>query len=212
MSVLAPVYLALPGLAVRRLAPRHLMRYSSPDTTKRIVRAALIRHKLYKGTRPRYSFGVNILLRHLAWDRALFEAASAEGLSETDAGAVVTDTKWDVFGPLNTLAYRVSRIRSRANTTRVGWLLDALFRFLFTSPFERTKHSTDGLAFDVTSCPIARYCQDHNVAHLARYAACDLDYRMAQIWGVQLRRTQTLAAGGACCDFRFHTHDKEGPE
>ena len=211
MSLLSPVYAVFPGLAYRRLARKLLESVASSDTSDRIIAAARVRHETYRNARPQHSIGVNLLMRHLEWDLALFEAAITEGLSETDAGTVVSTVKWKVFGPLSTLAFRISRIRGRSVEKRVGWLLDTIFKVLFTRPFQRTVLRDDGLAFDVTGCPMARYCQDHGVPQLTRHAACDVDYRMAQAWRVRLDRTQTLATGGSCCDFRFRVDTPSMP-
>jgi hypothetical protein len=59
------------------------------------------------------------------------------------------------------------------------------------------------VAFDVVLCPLANYFKDQGVPELTRHAACNMDYRMAREYGVDLVRSQTIADGAAHCDFRW---------
>ncbi len=49
--------------------------------------------------------------------------------------------------------------------------------------------------------------QAHGTPELTRYAACNLDFRMARDWAIGFSRTQTIAGGATHCDFRFHAAD-----
>lgn len=59
------------------------------------------------------------------------------------------------------------------------------------------------LAFDFTQCGICKLCQEEGCFHLAHYL-CKIDFSMAELMGLRLERTQTLADGAKCCDFRYH--------
>lgn len=59
------------------------------------------------------------------------------------------------------------------------------------------------LAFDFTACGICKLCRDEGCPSLARYL-CKLDYALAEMMGLRLERTTTLADGGERCDFRYH--------
>jgi hypothetical protein len=39
------------------------------------------------------------------------------------------------------------------------------------------------------------------------HSICSLDRRLSASWGMRLVRTQTLADGGALCDFRWYAND-----
>ncbi len=49
---------------------------------------------------------------------------------------------------------------------------------------------------------ITLLCNDEGCPELAKYM-CRLDYVIADIIGMKLKRTKTLAEGGDFCDFRY---------
>lgn len=59
------------------------------------------------------------------------------------------------------------------------------------------------LAFDFTECGICKLCHDEGCFELAHYL-CKLDFMMAEVMGLRLERTSTLANGDAKCDFRYY--------
>ena len=58
------------------------------------------------------------------------------------------------------------------------------------------------LGYDYLECGICKLCHDEGCIHLAKYL-CQLDYLFAEIMGLRLERTTTIAEGGQKCDFRF---------
>ncbi len=56
---------------------------------------------------------------------------------------------------------------------------------------------------DYTECGICKLCRDEGVPDLAKYL-CKLDYVLADLMGLALTRTTTIAEGGTCCDFRYN--------
>ncbi len=58
------------------------------------------------------------------------------------------------------------------------------------------------LGFDYLECGICKLCRDEGCPELAKYL-CKLDYLFADVMGMRLERTTTLAEGGSKCDFRF---------
>lgn len=204
MNLVPVLQLCAPSVAFRRSASKILARETSPGTAARIWEGTKSLQAELRSTRPRHSLGVNVLLRYFEWDCALFLAAKQEGLSGEAAGRLVEEINWGVFGPAIALSFSASRLRSKHLRTRVKWIVDLMFGVVFTSPFQRTTlPSTRDVAFDVTVCPLAEYFRDRGVPELTRYAACSLDDRMAEVWGVRLARTQTIAEGHSLCDFRF---------
>ena len=55
---------------------------------------------------------------------------------------------------------------------------------------------------DYLECGVCKLCRDENCFELAKYL-CKLDFMLADLIGVKLHRTKTLAEGGNCCDFRY---------
>lgn len=58
------------------------------------------------------------------------------------------------------------------------------------------------LGYDYLECGICKLCRDEGCPELAKYL-CKLDFMFAEIMGLSLVRTTTLADGGEKCDFRF---------
>lgn len=58
------------------------------------------------------------------------------------------------------------------------------------------------LGYDYLECGICKLCRDEGCPELAKYL-CKLDYLIAEVMGLRLERTTTLADGGEKCDFRF---------
>lgn len=194
----------LPSLAFRREAVRRLATALPAETAKRVWRRTLDLQAELRDARVNHSPGVNHVLRYLEWDGALYRAAKEHGLSQEQAGRLIEEINWKIFGPVMATSFKLSRLRSSRLRTRVKWVLDALFLIVFTRPFRRhALPSDDGVAFDVVACPLAAYYQKQGVPELTRYAACSLDHRMARDWGVKLERSQTIAEGAPLCDFRF---------
>ncbi|HST58784.1 MAG TPA: L-2-amino-thiazoline-4-carboxylic acid hydrolase [Longimicrobium sp.] len=163
-------------------------------------------------TRPRHSLGVNLVLRLFEWDRALYGALLEAGVPADDAGRWIAEINWMILGPSTALNFSLSRLRSGDLRTRVQSVVDLLFAVVFTAPFRRIVHpAQDEVAFDVTRCPLAEYFAAQGTPELTRHAACSLDYRMAEQWGVTLQRTRTIAAGHPLCDFRFQLHPRALP-
>lgn len=58
------------------------------------------------------------------------------------------------------------------------------------------------LGYDYLECGICKLCRDEGCPEFAQYL-CKLDYMFAEVMGLHLERTSTLAEGGDKCDFRF---------
>lgn len=63
-------------------------------------------------------------------------------------------------------------------------------------------NGTYDLGYDYLECGICKLCRDEGCPELAKYL-CHLDYLFAEVMGLHLERTSTLAEGGKKCDFRF---------
>lgn len=58
------------------------------------------------------------------------------------------------------------------------------------------------LGYDYHTCGICNLCRDEGCFKLAKYL-CRMDYVLADMMGMKLTRTQTIAEGGKYCDFRY---------
>ena len=58
------------------------------------------------------------------------------------------------------------------------------------------------LGYNYHNCGICNLCRDEGCFELAKYL-CRMDYVLADMMGLELTRTKTLAENGDCCDFRY---------
>lgn len=58
------------------------------------------------------------------------------------------------------------------------------------------------LGYDYLECGVCKLCRDEGCPELAEYL-CRLDFVMADMMGMDLKRTTTLVEGGKRCDFRY---------
>ena len=68
----------------------------------------------------------------------------------------------------------------------------------------------DVVGFDVRRCPPAAYFALHDRSELCTAAFCDLDYPLADRWGLVLDRPHTIARGADHCDFRYRRRQPVG--
>lgn len=62
------------------------------------------------------------------------------------------------------------------------------------------------LGYDYHTCGICSLCRDEGCFELAKYL-CRMDYVLADMMHMRLVRTQTIAEGATCCDFRYSRID-----
>ncbi|MDO4622685.1 MAG: L-2-amino-thiazoline-4-carboxylic acid hydrolase [Eubacteriales bacterium] len=58
------------------------------------------------------------------------------------------------------------------------------------------------LGYDYHECGICKLCADEGCFEIAHYL-CRLDFLLAEMMGMKLTRTQTIADGADVCDFRY---------
>lgn len=61
---------------------------------------------------------------------------------------------------------------------------------------------TEGFAFRLIGCPIAKHAKAHGYTDLLPYL-CKIDHFLAEVMHARLIRTQTEALGGSCCDYWY---------
>lgn len=64
------------------------------------------------------------------------------------------------------------------------------------------EHRTEGFAFHLVGCPIAKHAKEHGYAELLPYL-CRTDHYLAEVMHARLIRTKTEALGGDCCDYWY---------
>jgi hypothetical protein len=206
MGIFSSLLFCVPGFAFRRAAVARLAASFPAEDVEHIWRKTLKLQSELKAKRPKHSLGVNLIIRYLEWDCALYRALQEHGMARNQAGGFIEEVNWKIFGPAYSGSFKISRVLSSKLQTRIRWILDTMFFVLFTSPFQRrTLPSDDGVAFDVVACPFSAYFREQGAADLTAYAVCNLDHRMAREWGIRLDRSQTIAEGAPLCDFRFKT-------
>ena len=199
------LYLAAPNTAFKRAAIPQL-KEQFPDEWAHVWHSTRAWQSRLAPSRPRHSASVNILMRQMEWNCALYRALKDHGMSHDEAGELVETVGLDVYRPVPAAWFKLSRLRSAKHDTRVKWVLGLVTRYFFSSPFiHRHLPAETGVAvaFDVTLCPLADYFKDQGLPELTSYAACNLDHGAARAFGVDLVRSQTIAGGAEYCDFRW---------
>lgn len=64
------------------------------------------------------------------------------------------------------------------------------------------EHRTEGFAFHLVGCPIAKHAKAHGYEALLPYL-CKTDHYLAEVMHAKLIRTRTEALGGDCCDYWY---------
>ncbi len=206
MSIGFLLFWIAPATAYKRGAKRHLQARFA-DKSAQVWRSTQTWQSQLAPKRPRNSgsAGVNFMMRYLEWSSALFRAVQEHGMSKAEAAVLVETIMTDVYRPVPAAMFKFSRLRSAKREVRVRWILrNITSHFLPAPPFcYRHLPAETGVAFDITRCPFADYFKDQGITELTEPAAGNMDYVMAEEWGVELDRTQTIADGAAHCDFRW---------
>jgi len=63
---------------------------------------------------------------------------------------------------------------------------------------------------NMAECGLLKFWRAQGLEELVPYL-CLTDYALWRAIGVEVRRTQTLANGGSCCDYRYVGRGKDGP-
>jgi hypothetical protein len=144
------------------------------------------------------------LLRLQRWNAAVYLALREQGWSQQQAGNALGEASWRLARPGLAALFRLSRLGAQSRLGAVRRSVDALFRWVFSPPFQRRVAAQEAdVVFVVVACPLAQYLAQLGLAELTPYVACGLDRRMAELWGVGFARQHTIAQGAPLCDFRF---------
>ncbi|MEO1205254.1 MAG: L-2-amino-thiazoline-4-carboxylic acid hydrolase [Pseudomonadota bacterium] len=199
------LFIGAPSAAYKRAAIPHLKK-RFPDEWANIWRATCKWQSRLAPSRPRHSASVNLMMRHMEWSCALYQALKDHGMNQDEAGTLIEVIAMDDYRPVPTTWSRFAKLRSNKPETRVKWILGLITQYFFTAPFVHRHLQAEAgvaVAFDVTVCPLASYFKDQGVPELTPHAACNIDHCLADAFNVELVRTQTIADGAEYCDFRW---------
>jgi hypothetical protein len=158
-------------------------------------------------TEPTFGSRMNIRLAGLTL--AFFQNLIAAEIERDYAIELIGDICWQIYqwwGRFGLFAQTISHADSiRDQAKRVAPDGSWPMSFPFNSPGYRTRYvpTNKGLGFDVIRCPVAEYFRKRDVPDLGVGTWCMLDYTLAEMGGLRMARTKTLAAGDKLCDFRW---------
>lgn len=152
---------------------------------------------------PTFGSRMNVMLACLCY--SMLTVLLARGIEREYAIELIADVAWNVYRKWAVIPKFISRFATREPSQRINFCVNAFLRFPFNPPgyeLERLP-SGKGIAFNILSCPVARYFAKQGAADLCVGSWCNQDFALAEMWGGRLERTGTLAGGAIQCDFRF---------
>ena len=171
------LFLAAPSAAYRRVAiPR--LKELFPYEWEQIWRSTCTWQSRLAPVRPHHSASVNLMIRHMEWSCALYQALKDRGMSQGGAGAVVEAIAMDDYRPVPAAWFRVARIRSSNPGTRVKWMLGLVTRHFFSSPFVHRHLPAEkgvAVAFGRHGMSACRLLQGPR--HSRTHPACSMQHR-----------------------------------
>ncbi|MEQ9080912.1 MAG: L-2-amino-thiazoline-4-carboxylic acid hydrolase [Sandaracinaceae bacterium] len=198
---------------VHREAYQTLEPMVGAEAARDVVREAWRRYEVLDHGLPlEPTFGANIMVHLAALTIAFYRALVANGQSPEDARALVAEINWAVYENLTSLPWALTALGGAGTLGRVKRALDLFMVFPYAAPGYDMAYVDEGpgvVGFDVWRCPAAELFEAHGLSALCKEAFCDLDYPLADMWGVELERTHTLSTGGPCCNFRFRDKPTE---
>jgi ubiquinone biosynthesis protein len=166
---------------------------------------------LKKEVHPEPNFGARIMVELAVISETFFRQLAGK-MSEQEAYRIFNEIAWDIYSKMGKTTYRLTGLTSK---NKYDHLLKAtrLFRtFPFSSPSYQWKDlpaEPGVVAFDCERCPVANYFKSKENAALGFNTWCQLDYKLAELWGGNLRLTNTIAGGAEVCDFRWKVDEDE---
>ncbi len=145
----------------------------------------------------------NVMLAALTL--AMLQTLERSGVERGYAIELTGDTCWRFYRHWGHVTKTFTRLASHDPRRRLRLSVNAFLRYPFGPPgyqFDDVDEP-DGRSLNMTRCPMADYLGRQGAGDLCAGSWCNLDYALAEMWGARLQRTGTLAAGAACCDFRF---------
>jgi len=152
------------------------------------------------------TLGARIMARLAAMTVSLHNSLREASLTEEEARERTSQVTWLVYEKLAMPPWKLTALLTKSRLARVKKAMDWFMRFPYGAPgyqMQYVQAEENTVAFDVHRCPAADYFARQGLSELCVNAFCNLDYPLADRWGVTLERSQTLAGGATHCDFRF---------
>jgi len=160
--------------------------------------------------------GSRMNVRLAALTLAMLRSLATDGIERKYAVELIGDACWKIYQYWGRVGRFIGRTLSRRDSikdqasrvTKDGsWPMS----FPFNPPGYRALYvpTKGGLGFNVIRCPVAEYFYARGAPDLAVSTWCMLDYPLAEMVGLKLVRTRTLAAGDQQCNFRWFTTANE---
>lgn len=192
-------------------AKKTLMQHFDKNAVRAILKTAWVEYAiLKKEVSPEQNFGARIMVGLAivseAFYRQLLQKAGVQ-----KAYQIFNEIAWDIYSKMGGLAYWFTGLTSK---NKYDHLLKAtrVFRsFPFSSPSYKWRDlpSEPGVvAFNCERCPVANHFKSRGNAQLGFNTWCQLDFRLAKLWGGTLSLTNTIAGGAEVCDFRWEVEEK----
>lgn len=145
----------------------------------------------------------NVLLACLTL--SMLEALATDGIDRAYAIELVGDACWKVYAQWGQIPRFAARLLARDPAKRMRLSVEMFLRYPFNQPGYRYDDVPEarGRGLDILRCPVADYLTSNEASDLCVATWCNLDYPLARMWGGELERHATLAAGARRCDFRF---------
>ncbi len=143
----------------------------------------------------------NVLLS--CFTLAAVDALTAQGTDRSYAIELFGDVAYDIYSRWGAIARFIARLASREPVQRMRVACRLFLTFPFDQPgYEYEARSMhDGLAFDITRCPVAEYLREQGAVDVGLRTWCHQDWALAEYWGGWMERTQTRMEGADICDF-----------
>ena len=142
---------------------------------------------------------------------SMLEALTAAGIQREYAIELIGDACWKVYAQWGQIPRAVSRMVTRDPARRMRIGVEMFLHYPFNRPGYRYTDVPEprGRGLDMLRCPVADYLISEAAGDLCVATWCNLDFPLAHMWGGELERHGTLAAGEPRCDFRFRA---SGPD
>ncbi len=158
------------------------------------------------------NLGARLVVRAAALTASVYRALLTAGLEAEEARELTSQVTWPIYEKIGKPRWKLSRLFAKHPLKRVKLTMGWSMRFPYSAPgydMRFVEAGEDVIAFDVHRCPAASYFAAQGLSELCVSSWCNLDYPLAEQWGVVLDRSQTLAGGASYCNFRFRPHESQ---
>ena len=198
---------------VRRVVSEVLSEHLAPQARGAVLADAWLEYTdIVREHTRQPTLGAEIMTHLSARTIGLYRVLMRSGLAPELARDATARVNWGVYDKLVALPWAVTGGGDSEPLARVKRAMDLFMTFPYGAPgYQMAYVEVDPatVGFDVTRCPAAELFAAQGHADLCKAAFCDLDYPLAERWGVELDRQTTLAEGHDRCRFRFRALEEE---